>query len=53
MSNPCARNVIPACFWRESSDVNLRAASYQKWCYAQIKKLDSRLRGNDESNKQR
>lgn len=49
MSAPYARIVIPACFWRESSEVNLCATSYQNWRYALLKKLDSRFRGNDES----
>lgn len=48
MSNPYARPVIPACFWRESSGVTLRAVSYLKWRDALLMKLDSRLRGNDE-----
>lgn len=44
MSNTSARTVIPTCFWRASSDVNLRAASYLKSRDAQIKQLDFTLR---------
>ena len=45
MSSTSAHTVVPACFWRESSDLNLCAASYFKWRDAQIKQLDFTLRG--------